>query len=460
MQTSSINLLCRHWWTKKRRTFRWSDIALSLYIYTCVLAGFIGYWAASGTSPADIMSLDTSGGAAWYAVILLLPDLIAKLVTKHDVTLMDDYLKSKPIDMSSWNAFVALQNLADIWNYTVVVPFAAFALLTMPLGRGLATTLLLLTTSLVTGMMKTCICRASTWDYKTMPYIGWVLWAFTCLTVAFNPLRLGWVAQMATFVAINLLCMVLFYLYLCMMPSYYEPKLKASHVHGRLRGSLFANEYVSIVRAKRLRIMAIMGFFFATFEIYGSADMMDNEYGRALVATFIGMPALFIGQWVFCLEANFFDGLWTKPINVKNILTNKYYFCGLATLLTTIIYLPAVFIHDNITPTYLAASATFSLGGFNLAVLPSCLYARRFEIFEGGLFNMQGNSLKISFYGLGLALSPSGVYALVTFLPEAASNAILFAIGLLGLLVHRPVLGMVANAWQRKRHEHLDEYRK
>ena len=79
------------------------------------------------------------------------------------------------------------------------------------------------------------------------------------------------------------------------------------------------------------------------------------------VAGAILLPSVVLSQWTFGIEANFFHGLMTKPVKVKQMLQSCYYYYMVVSAVALLLTLPFLFLRAGIGVQVL-------IGGFCLAV--------------------------------------------------------------------------------------------
>ena len=173
----------------------------------------------------------------------------------------------------------------------------------------------------------------------------------------------------------------------------------------------------------------------------------------------LGWPTLFLGQWVFGIEGNYFHGLWTKPYSVEQLLLNKYKFFILLTLGMAVLLIPAIFFM-GLRPTTLLALILLLGCGQNLLMMPTCLFSTRLDLFTSAFFNYQGANMRITIYSL-ICFIPLAIYAICTLaLPPLWGDAVMTAIGLAALAVHRPCIRKLAQKWKDNRYENMERYLK
>ena len=153
-----LKLLLRLWADQKRRDFKWMRFLGEAYLFLLFLiisasVTFVAYTEMGATSGAAV-------AVPFVAAGLIVPDFLGKLVMKQDETVMDHYLKSKPIPERSWNRFLLTTNLFSFWNWTIPVCLLPFCLLFLKWSEILPSFLLLLAVSMVGGFAITALRRA------------------------------------------------------------------------------------------------------------------------------------------------------------------------------------------------------------------------------------------------------------------------------------------------------------
>ena len=117
-----LRLLFRLWWLQQRRSFTWKDAVVGGYlIFVYVMVG-LGFYFGATLDGEELFEDGTPDALCAILVLtMLVPDIILKVVMKHDSTAMDDYLKSRPVPEKIWNRFLLLTNIANFWNYVMPV---------------------------------------------------------------------------------------------------------------------------------------------------------------------------------------------------------------------------------------------------------------------------------------------------------------------------------------------------
>ena len=164
-----------------------------------------------------------------------------------------------------------------------------------------------------------------------------------------------------------------------------------------------------------------------------------------------------LGQWAMGVEANYFRGLWTKPVSIETLLCNKFCFYALLSLLASLLVVPSIWVVGR-SPLVILSCLLYAAGFGNLLLMPSCLFSTRLDLFTSAFFNHQGASKGIHAYGL-VVFVPFAIAGLAAWLlPVSGACLLLGGMGLLGLLLHRWAIRRLARAFVRRRHERMEAY--
>jgi hypothetical protein len=274
------------------------------------------------------------------------------------------------------------------------------------------------------------------------------------LTAIFMP----WGVHLVGFLLLCFGAIAVFYDYLCDLRRYDESQAKA----GRLflgASSLFSMEYISLLRSKRLRVSVLVLPLVFVFNTYTQLVNGLNVIFYSMLLFEFFSPSMMLGQWVFGIEGNYFHGLWTKPYSIEHMLQNKYKFFILLTLGVAVLLIPAIFFM-GLRPTTLLALILFLGCGQSLLMMPTCLFSTRVDLFSSAFFNYQGANMSVSIYSLVIII-PLAIYMFSTLaLPPLWGDALMAAIGLAALAIHRPCIRLLARKWKYNRYDNMERYLK
>ena len=83
----------------------------------------------------------------------IIPDFLFKLIFEHDQTVMDAFVKTRPISQSSWDRFLMLSQFWKSSNLTLPLSLVLACFLFLPFGWGLAVMLALYLFSVFGGFL-------------------------------------------------------------------------------------------------------------------------------------------------------------------------------------------------------------------------------------------------------------------------------------------------------------------
>lgn len=449
-----LKLLLRLWADQKRRNFKWGRLFGQLYFFVLFMIISVSVTLAVHEHTGDLG--DVASVVSFMAVGIIVPDFLHKLLMKHDETVMDHYLKSKPIPERAWNRFLLVGNLVNYWNWAFPLLMLPFCLVFMKWTDALLSFLLLQAVSMVGGVAITAFRRAKGWTNKWPVPVAMVIWLIVAFVYSLTVFFLPWGVHIVGFFLLCAGAVAVFYDYLCDLHRYDEEKAKTNRLFLSGSSSLFSMEYVSVLRSKRLRIAVIILPLVFVLNCYNMRELGPMAYMMLMFAVF--SPSMMLGQWVFGVEGNYFDGLWTKPVDLRTILVNKYWFYALLNVFSTLLVLPLIWLGD-VSPWLVPVTWLFTAGLANLSLLPTALISSRIELFQSAFFNYQGASLAINMYGF-VVLIPLAIYVLcVWLLPLVTALIVLSAAGIVGIALHQVVIGWIARKYEQNRYKNFERYR-
>ncbi len=440
---------------RKKRCFRWKDVFIFVYFaFLLFLIGFLVYQENGEQIDKMIRNIELEYFIMIIAVSSILPDFLTKLIFKHDVTLMDDYLKTKPIDNTTWNHFILLTNTFNFWNILLPVIALIVCLLLMPVHFAILSFIMIYSMSFLNGLAITSLRKADGWEYKMPVWIGWIVYLIFSSLYSFFLMWLPAVAQILIFTAINAVCIWCVYLYMCKLKKYNEYKTTVSHAKSISNGSLLGINFAILMRCKRIRMSVLIMAVVCLLQLYSPLSY-DEKWIVPLWSIFItSLPALMIGQFGLGVEANYIDGIMTKPYSISELMRYKYYFFIILNLISTLLLAPVFFIHSEFSMP-IVSSLIFSVGFINLATLPMCLHSKRLDVFGSAFFNYQGANF--SLYGF-LAVIPAFLYGVAfIYVNPVVIEISAIALGLLSLALHRVFINKMSEIFIRRRYEIMEK---
>ena len=450
-----------------RRNFSWKKFLAVLYLVGIMLLMIVSMLFVSRDLLADLLADFSPAALAILLVAMLaLPDFMMKMMWGTDAVVMDDFLRTKPIPSRVWNRFMAVLLAADPWNLVMPMFVALVGAWLWPAGVTVLAVLAALVQTLMLSWLVADIHKAPDINHSLPLWVGAAVYylgmtglgaLLVVLAKMFHLPGSPWI-EFALFIVLDIVLTGLLYLYFCRMRAYDEHEQHANTVSSVGDVTLFSTEYLSVWRSKRFRFPII---FFTIIFLLQSYTMPADGSVRVLIPLYflLGWPTLFLGQWVFGIEGNYFHGLWTKPYSIEHVLLNKYKFFILLTLCTAVLLIPAIFFM-GLRPTTLLALILFLGCGQSLLMMPTCLFSTRLDLFTSSFFNYQGANMRVTIYSFVLFI-PLAIYALSTLLlPPLWGDAVMAAIGLAALAIHRPCIRLLAQKWKNNRYENMERYLK
>ncbi len=170
---------------------------------------------------------------------------------------------------------------------------------------------------------------------------------------SFFPVYMGWIGLF--FLAGAVFTGLTAYLY--HEKIYNEQKQKVSKFRGFSHVNLFSLQYIGTLRAKRVRTMVIMitadlPLRCLSLRLASCRSGTGNGDKVAMTTLYVvGAILIAIGglsQWTFGIEANFFHGLMTKPVKVKQMLQNCFDHHMVVSAIALLLTFPFLFLETGI----------------------------------------------------------------------------------------------------------------
>ncbi len=462
-----LKLLLRLWWLQQRRNFHKRDAFVASYIIFLYVVMGVSFFLSFTENGGDLEGKDLPALlGAGMVVGFLIPDMIMKMVMKRDITAMDDYVKSRPVPEKIWNKFLLTTNLMSFWNYVLPLLTLPVFFYVLSAAQAVASFFLFLAFSYIDGIYITCYRKATEWMLKWPLILGW-MGMFAVLigymfVASFFPVWMGWIGLF--FLAGAVFTGLTVYLY--HEKIYNEQKQKVSKFRGFSHVNLFSLQYIGTLRAKRVRTMVILitaiflfdAYLFALLPAEAGQEMGDKVAMTTLyVAGAILLPSVVLSQWTFGIEANFFHGLMTKPVKVKQMLQNCFYYYVVVSAIALLLTIPFLFLEAGIGIQVLISG--FCLAVFiNLFNLPTALFSSRLEIFQTSMFSMQGANLKINLYAIAFLLPLGGMIAIYSYFGEMIWCIICVILAILSIAIHKWFIAKIAAIFEKNKYKRMEKF--
>ena len=337
---------------------------------------------------------------------LLLMNFVFKLIFVRDQTVMDAFLKTRPVPQALWNRFLWVSQFWKISNLTMPVATLPMFLLLIPFPRGLAVWLAIYLFSVLGGILVMLLKRRGTYASEK---------AVSTTTVR---------------------------------------AVKS----GRSGNAIFGLQSKSLFRSKRMRTAMLYFAIFGLFEFVVSGLEGKDRFDSFWLFFFIVYPVVSHTQYGFGVESTVFSGIWTRPIPVMRLLSDKFRLSAVLALLAFLIVIPfCLWIKCSLLLP--ASYALYAAGFASPLMLIDAYRATPFDLFGKSFFNYQGTkgTFKASTFLGSLLIIGLGA-GLGVVCPGWPSYLILSGLGLLGIIFHRPYFAWVERKFLRNKYKYMDIY--
>ena len=331
---------------------------------------------------------------------VLLLDFIFKLIFERDQSVMDPFLKSRPVPQGRWKLFLALSQFWNPSNLAMPLSVLPACLLFLSFPFGLAVTAGLYLFSALGGML-----------VLLLKHRGWY-------------------------------------------QTEKEVSTRGKTYRSDVTHSVFNLQVKSLLRSKRLKVSTIYLsiFFYLEYILQG---VSESNMAYFYLFGFIFCAAMPSSNG-FAVEAGFFNGIVTRPLAVRRILEDKYRLSFLLAGAAALLCIPpGIWLG---VPFYLPLCQALFVAGFGtLVVLIEAYNCVPFNLFGKTFYNKQGTNFKVSAL-VGVLLLFAGAPLLPRFLPIWVASLIFAGLGLLGFAFHRPYFAWVERKFLNNKYKYLDKY--
>ena len=445
---------------KKRRNFKWKNLFLGAYFYVLIAILIVSSFAEMGGDMIKtLLQFKWERIIPTVATMIILPDVLSKLLFKTDSAIMDAYIKSRPISKRTWIYFISITNLFNFWTLAWALPLSIGCFFLMPFGTAFVSAVLLLSVSYTNSLAVVALRTSQGWEWKWATIVGWLMWWSLTFVHGLNLFGMSWGIHISLLFCLVILGIATGIYYLQCLNSYDERRKKTENVK-KSHSSAFFIEMRPFVRGKRLRLVFILpiiliaqAFWYASM----GSDAPDAESTNIMLPMAIMALPIMALQLTFALEGNYFDGLWTRPINIAQLLFRKYYTAIPLSFVGFLLLLPTYFLY-NTSIFLLLGCLLFSVGFANLIILTYCFRTKAIDIFASGFMNTQGTDFSPASFAIAFTVM-LGPMVLTMFVPLNILGFVLGGIGIIGLVAHKHAINWIANRYQRNRYRHFERYR-
>ena len=393
---------------------------------------------------------------------LLLIDIIFKILFKNNSLYISSLFQVCPISKKCWNIYVTLCNVFNLWNFYFFILFLPYLIRFAAVDETLTVFVLLW----VSSILNNGICfwlknYGLQLPVKTLIICSFYFALLYCMYAFIsNNQHVNFVIVGVAFIILLAIFAIGLYLYLFSQKKVYvvESLVKQSMKFNKQETtlSLLKMEFIYIFRSKRLLLILLL----PTILLIALTLTEDKIYYISLLMVILLIsPTMTFGQYLFAIEANFFNGIWTKPIILMQLLETKYVFYMILTGIYAAILFPFVlYYHLNISAFF---SITFYITFiFNLLLFPIVLYSKRLDLSSSPFFNYQGATMIPVIY-VGLLLGISFMFFKCMY--SKISNEWIFfgvivSICAVFFFFRKRFLSMISSLFIKRRHKIMHRY--
>ncbi len=161
------------------------------------------------------------------------------------------------------------------------------------------------------------------------------------------------------------------------------------------------------------------------------------------------------------VEANYFDGIFTKPYPLSHLFEVKFYFLASTVLLFSLVYIPAIF-NKTLPIINLLSICAYCLGYMTLIIFPTMFVVRRVNLEQefGLTMNYQGMSLgKVLLLVLEMVLLYETFIHIVENFDENTAHLIMATLGIVGLFIRKPYFKLLQKIFKTQRYKMMERFR-
>jgi hypothetical protein len=215
-------------------------------------------------------------------------------------------------------------------------------------------------------------------------------------------------------------------------------------------------------RNKRTRSMVMMS---VVFLLYGLIFYPNPQFEGSSMLVMIGiiLSGMFLinfGQFVPSWDGSYFSLYMTQKMPLRSYLEAKALLMTLSVLILTLLSLPYMYFGWHILWINLCCAV------YNIGVnIPVVLYMGSFnkkkvDLDKAQFFNYQGTGMTQWIVGIPLFLVPIILFALTKlFASQQTACLLLLALGVVGILVQRPIMRAIVQAYQHNKYERLEGFK-
>lgn len=403
-----------------KRNFKKMELFGKLYLLGClwVFEAGLCFAVLSSDTVSQVMNLLAPLLVAVIPMLFFLPDVIYRFFMTHEETAMDAFLRTRPMKEETWERFLWLSQLLHPENLMLPAMVLPIAFIIMPLGWGLCLLLCLYLVSVFDAIVVMEARRGGPYleGNRRQSHAGE-----------------GWLERLLT-------------------------RLNLRFMHD----AVFGIQSRSLMRSRRLQISILV--LFVWFAFYGYFMNFTGDAGDVMALDFfffftIMLPAMTLAQYGLGIEANFFSGLWTRPVALRRILDDKFRFYTVITLLDSLIYLPACFM-GMFHWCVLIGAVLLTVGFCNVFMLWPCFHCEPFDLMGKAFFNQQGTRSSFNIKVFALIFGSMFLHMVpVLLLPPMWYMVVQLIICVISLYFRPRFFNHLVRDFEKHRYKYMERYK-
>lgn len=434
------------------RLFRTISILCALFM----LGILMSYWTCDTVIPA-VNSDFMKWSIPLVAFMMMIPDFVVKCLFMDIPISSDTFIRARPVSERASLVVLMSAAVANLWNLATPCILSALFYGVLGFSNAMVSAFVLFLSSAVNSLAVFTYHRADGFYNKFYVILIGFMWLPVLFFFCFNPLRLSWYCSMLLITVLFFSAAYVLYRYNLELTVYPETKDSSVKVLFSYVNPYFVDA-VGILRTNKLKVQLFLPILFIC-QLY----LMDSNYlpkGAILsMMPLVMTSSVLVGSFAFGLEANFFDGIWSRPCNIYKMLIHKYLFYMLLTLFyTTILF---ILVNDSLDIPAISyiSQCLFVIGIINVVLLLSIFDSDRIDLYSTSYIDYQ-SSCSTLFGNSMLPAIPLAIDIAITLLiPTTLSSVIVGCIGLLGLVMSPIVIRLIARKYEHGRYSHFERYR-
>ena len=451
----------------RNREYRRSLLAFGVLILYCLvfLSGYISKSITVLGSLLNDFNLTVSTLFLTILPFLSFVDLLIKLIFKNNSICILTSFQTRPISKKVWNIYTALCNVFTFWNFYLFILLSPY-LTSFASTNEIVVIFVLLWAS---AILNNGICLWFNNYFSQLPIKTIIIGIFYLALLGgmyvfirnnpffdFNSISIALIIILVLFSIIHYLFLFeqkKIYITGSLVDQHWSLSKQVINI------SFLKLEFIYLFRSKRLITMFLLATTGSFLGLFVTGDRGEFALMQIIIVISLLFPSSILGQFLFAIEANFFNGIWTKPVTIMRLMEIKYVFFVIITGLYALAIFPFVLFYHMHIFTYFSV-VLFTMFIFNLLLFPMALYAKRLDLNSSPFLNSQGVAKIPYFY---VMLLTALFLLFLSFLYNSINNEWIFgsvvsAISLIFFFLRKQFLFIVCSIFIKWRHTIMNRY--